>query len=188
MIRTFVLLAVGVVLIGGAAWRLVPTGAQPPMAASPMSGMGAMDAEVPNAPPVKGYTEGQEIHFIHTEASDPGVARMLIDMMGGSPVLVVPSLAQAPDAMLANVYVFTNGIAGDGPFGFQPDVFDRPPGDPEYSPLRSVSLVAWSDEQNAHVLTFAEEVLAAEAEGEARIEQPGIVVNMPFLTWPGGQR
>src|SRR5918996_2581434 len=77
-------------------------------------------------PPVKGYTEGKEISFIHTEASDPKVAKLLTDMMR-SRVLVVPSLASAPDAMLANVYVFKNGLKGGGPFGFQPDVFDNPP-------------------------------------------------------------
>ena len=78
-------------------------------------------------PPVKGYMEGKVIRFIHTEASDTKVAGLLSDMMG-SPVLVVPSLAQAPSATLSNVYVFTNGIRGEGPFRFQPDVFDNPPG------------------------------------------------------------
>ena len=78
-------------------------------------------------PPVKGYMKGKEVRFIHTEASDEKVAELLTDMMG-SPVLVVPSLAQAPEVMLANVYVFTNGIRGVGPFKFQPDVFDNPPG------------------------------------------------------------
>ncbi len=37
--------------------------------------------------------------------------------MMGSPVLVVPSLAKAPEEMLARVYVFTNGLTGDGPLG-----------------------------------------------------------------------
>jgi hypothetical protein len=34
----------------------------------------------------------------------------------------------------------------------------------------------------------ANEVLAAEANGEVTIEQPGVVVNMPMVTWPGGER
>ncbi len=67
-------------------------------------------------PPVSGYTEGKAISFIHTEASDPKVAELLTNMMN-SPVLVVSSLAQAPPSMLANVYVFTNGVRkGEGPF------------------------------------------------------------------------
>ena len=150
-------------------------------------GMGGMAAQGPTVPPVKGYTEGLEIRFIHTEASDPKVAQMLTDMMR-SPVLIVPSLAQASDAMLANVYVFTNGITGEGPFGFQPDVFDNPPGTDGYSPLRRLNLVSWKDASTARELRSAAEVEETLAGGVVSVEQPGVVVNMPMLTWPGGQR
>lgn len=138
-------------------------------------------------PPVKGYMEGQEIRFIHTEVSDPKVAELLTSMMG-SPVLLVPSLAQAPQSMVATVYVFKNGIKGEGPFGYQSDVFDNPPGASGYSPLRAVNLVTWKDERLARELKSAAEVKEAEAKGEVTIEQPGVVVNMPLLTWPGGRR
>jgi len=138
-------------------------------------------------PPVRAYAEGQEVWFIHTEASDARVAKLLSDMMH-SPVLVVPSLAQAPAAMLADVYVFTNGVKGDGPYGFQPDVFDRLPGSEGYSPLRTVHLVTWKNPQAARELRSLAEVKAAEAKGEVTIERPGIVVNMPMLRWPGGRR
>ncbi len=138
-------------------------------------------------PPIKGYMEGKEIRFIHTEASDAKVAELLTDMMG-SPVLVVPSLAQAPSATLANVYVFTNGIRGEGPFRFQPDVFDNPPGTTGYSPLRALNLVTWKEEQLARKLKSAAEVEGAMEKGEVTIKQPGVVINMPMLTWPGGRR
>lgn len=138
-------------------------------------------------PPVKAYVEGQEIRFIHTEVSDAQVAQRLTGMTG-SPVLVVPSLAQAPEAMLANVYVFTNGVKGDGPLGFQPDVFDNPPGTDGYSPLRRLNLVTWKNERSARELRSAAEVEDAEIKGELMIERPGVVVNMPMLTWPGGHR
>lgn len=150
-------------------------------------GMAAMPASGPTVPPVKGYTEREEIRFIHTEASDPQVAQMLTDMMA-SPVLVVPSLGQAPDAILASVYVFTNGIRGEGPFGFQSDVFDNPPGREGYSPLRAVHLVSWKNAGAARELRSVAEVKDAEASGEVTIQRSGAVVNMPFLTWPGGQR
>jgi len=138
-------------------------------------------------PPIRGYMEGKEIRFIHTEASDAKVAELLTDMMG-SPVLVVPSLAQAPKATLSNVYVFTNGISGEGPFKFQPDVFDNPPGTAGYSPLRALNLVTWKEEQLARKLKSAAEVEGAMEKGEVTIKQPGVVVNMPMLTWPGGRR
>ena len=132
-------------------------------------------------PPVRGYTEGKEIRFIHTEASDAKVAELLTEMMG-SPVLTVPSLANTPEAALANVYVFKNGIKGTGPFRFQPDVFDNPPGTEGYSPLRQLNLVTWKDENAARELRSAADVKKAASKGEVVIERPGVVVNMPLLT------
>ncbi len=155
----------------------------------PMGGM--MAASGPTVPPVTGYSEGTEILFIHTETSDPKIAQILTDMMGGSPVLVVPSLAEAPNEMLAPVYVFTNGHTGEGPMGplgGQADIFADPPGTPAYSPLRAVTLVTWKDETSARVLKSVAELQSVIDSGAVSIEAAGVVVNMPFLTWPGGQR
>lgn len=184
------LLVIGLFALSVGAVLLTPSGREMAGGAptKPAGGMGEMAAvDAPLVPPVKGYAEGREILFLHTEASAPQVAEMLTRMMG-SPVLVVPSLAQASPDMLATVYVFTNGVQGDGPMGFQPDVFDSPPGTDGYRPLRAVHLVTWTDPSRARELKAAAEVRAAEARGELTIERPGAVVNMPFLTWPGGQR
>lgn len=134
-------------------------------------------------PPVDGYMEGQKIRFIHTEASDAEVAALLTRMKG-SPVLLVPSLAKAPPEALADVYVFTNGVKGEGPFKFQPDVFDAPPGTPGYSPLRTVALVSWLELDRARELKSAREVQAALAQQQIAVKRPGVVVNMPMITWP----
>ena len=125
-------------------------------------------AEMPKAelPAGKAWAEGKEIYFVHTEASDAGV----------------------PDESLANVYVFTNGIAGSGPFGFQADVFDNPPGTNGYTPLRRLNVITWTDETKARELKSVSEVLDAETAGELTIEQPGVVINMPFVIWDGGKR
>lgn len=145
---------------------------------------GPAKAELPAG---RGYAEGKEIYFIHTETSDAGVAEKLTGMMK-SPVIYVPSLANVPDESLANVYPFANGIIGTGPFGFQPDVFDNPPGTDEYTPLRRMNIVTWVDETKARELKSVAEVLEAEANGELAIEQPGVVINMPFVVWDGGKR
>ncbi len=157
----------------------------------PMSAMGGMEPPTStddHAPLVRGFYEGGEVLFTHTEASDPDVAKMLTEMMGGPQVVLVPELAEAPESLLANVYVFTNGIVGQGPFGFQPDVFDAIPGDKGYRPLRAVNLVSWNEGANVRELHSIGEVKAAEAEGELAVERHGIVVNMPILVWPGGTR
>ena len=138
-------------------------------------------------PPVDGFTEGERIRFIHTEASEPQVAALLTKMKG-SPVIVVPGLAKVHKELLTNVYVFKNGVKGNGPFEFQPDVFDNPPGTKGYSPLRTLNLLTWKNEAAARELRSADEVRKAIDGGELAVEQPGVVINMPLLTWPGGNR
>ncbi len=136
---------------------------------------------------LKGFYKGERVFFVHTEASDAQVADMLTKMMGPQ-VILVPSLAQIPKSVLANVYVFNNGIKGDGPFGFQADVFDSVPGDEGYSPLRSINLVNWKEGAKPRELRSIEEVKEAEANGEVTMQLRGVVVNMPILVWPTGRR
>ena len=138
-------------------------------------------------PAGKAFADGKEIYFIHTEASDAEVAQLLSDMMS-SPVLHVAALADTPSKALADVYVFDNGLEGMGPFGFQSDVFDNPPGTDGYSPLRRVNVVTWVAPEKARILTAVSEIIAAQAADEITIAQPGVVVNMPFVVWDGGQR
>jgi hypothetical protein len=154
---------------------------------NPMAGQMALVQPQINPPPVKGFYKGQEVWFIHTEASDAKVVDMLTAMMN-SRVLLVPKLNSVPESSLADVFVFTNGVPGGGPFGFQPDVFDLAPGDEGYSPLRAVNLVAWQEGVSPRELRSAEAVKDATAKGEITITHPGVVVNMPMLTWPGGHR
>ncbi len=155
--------------------------------ASLFTGYAVAYAIKPAVPSVKGYLDGRDILFQHTEVSDPKVAELLTEMMK-SPVLVVPALAQAPPPLLANVYVFKNGVRGGGPFKYQPDVFDNPPGSDGYRPLRAINLVSWKNEGTARVLRSEREVKAAASAGEVTIERPGVVANMPLVTWPGGGR
>ena len=145
---------------------------------------GGSFAEVPAG---KAYAEGKEIYFSHTEVSDPMIAETLTNMMK-SPVLYVPALASVPEEALAKVYVFENGITGDGPLGFQPDVFDNPPGTPGYSPLRQIIVVKWADGEKASELKSVAEITQAESEGKLTTNVPGVVVNMPFMVWDGGKR
>ncbi len=135
----------------------------------------------------KGYAEGSEIYFIHPEVSDAQLAEKMGAGMG-SPVLYVPALANVTEDALANVYVFTNGVPGVSMSGLQPSVFDNPPDTKGYSPLRRLNLVSWMDETKARELKTSAEVLEAAKAGELTIKQPGVVINMPFIVWDGGQR
>ena len=170
-----------------------PTAVPTEESASSMEGMDNMGVDSSQttqqyAPLVGGLHNGGEVLFIHTETSDPDVATMLTEMMGGPQVVLVPELADAPPSLLATVYVFTNGVEGHGPFGFQQDIFDSVPGDAAYRPLRNVLLVEWNERVTPNELRSVAEVKEAEANGEVTITEPGIVVNFPVLVWPGGNR
>jgi hypothetical protein len=140
-----------------------------------------------SVPPGRAFLDGQEIYFIHTEVSDADVAKALTGMMN-SPVIHVPALAQVPSTVLADVYVFKNGVKGMGPLGFQPDIFDNPPGTSGYSPLRRLVLITWKDGVTARELKSLADIRSAESRGEITLEQTKVVINMPFISWPGGKR
>lgn len=187
-VRSWIVVAIVIaaVTLGFGAWWV--WGLDRGVAMDDMAGMDDMPHTDVRLPPVQGFYEGEEIFFTHPEASDPQVADRLTEMMAGSPVLVVPELADAPADAVGDIYVFTNGVEGMGPFGFQLDVFPSAPGDEDYSPLRRVLLVSWQDEGEARELTAADEVVAAEQAGDLDVEVTETIVNMPFLTWPDGQR
>ena len=145
---------------------------------------GPVTAELPVD---KGYAEGNEVYFTHTEASDEKLAEKMGAGMQ-SPVLYVPALAHVTDHAVATVYVFTNGVAGASMSGLQPSVFDNPPGTDGYSPLRRINMVTWTDETKARELKTAVDILEAAEAGELTIQQPGVVINAPFIVWDGGQR
>ena len=51
-----------------------------------------------------------------------------------------------------------------------------------------MTLVAWKDRVKARTLGSVEEIQEAARQGEVTLKRPGVVVNMPILVWPGGQR
>ncbi len=151
-------------------------------------GMGSMSASAEGQlPAVGGFYDGQRVMFVHPETSDAKVGKVLTEMMA-SPVVVVPELGDIPDRALADNFAFQNGVRGDGPFGYQPDVFDSAPGDEGYSPLRALHLVSWKKGAKARVLRSVKEVKGAEEAGDLTVDSTEVVVNMPFVKWPGGSR
>src|SRR5918995_7149500 len=85
-------------------------------------------------PMMKGYENGHEIFFIATDASDNQTAAAITNQTGFK-VNVAPVLTKAPEPARTQAYGFTNGIHGNGPFGFQLPVVAAKPGDQGYSSL-----------------------------------------------------
>jgi len=125
-------------------------------------------------PMIDGYHNDEKVYFIHTEVSDSDMAQMM-SMMVNFPTLYVPELTSISEET-ANVYVFTNGIAGSGPYGggpffFQIDIFDVVPGQEGYSQFRTPHLVTWNENSNPRLLTSVEDLFDAQANSELIIEK-----------------
>ena len=133
-------------------------------------------------PLTMGYADGNAVYYISTEASAKEVADHLTELSGFR-VAFTPSLENAPKESLADIYAFTNGIEGTGAFGFQPQVADSQPPDPDYSPLWSVHAVTWNDGSTPQVLKSEEDIMTAKDNGEITIEETGVIVNCPFVQW-----
>jgi hypothetical protein len=186
--------AVAIVVLGFGAWWTFGldrgSGMGGDMEGDRGGDMAAMAQDVPRFPPVAAYHDGEQVFFVHTETSDKKISDVLTNMMG-SPVLTVPALAQTPDSALGTVYVFTNGVRPDGPrgpMGFQPDIFDSAPGDPDYTPLRQLVQLTWNNDAQPRLLTSSDQVQQAVDAGQLSVKRTDVVINAPLLTWPGGQR
>lgn len=136
-------------------------------------------------PLMKGYEDGNDIFFIGTDVSDKDLAAQLTNMTGFK-VNHAPLLAQTPQDARGQVYVFENGVEGNGPLGFQLPVTNAKPEDEGYSPLQQINLVRWTDELAATELKSVEEVMEHEGMGHLAINQTGMIANHPAIKWNGG--
>lgn len=136
-------------------------------------------------PLTRGFVGGNEVFYISTEASDKDLADHLTTLTG-SRVAYAPALAGAPAESLANIYAFSNGIEGEGPLGFQPNVADSQPGDAKYSPLWRINIVEWQQGADVRELRSEEDILEAASADELTVTATEMVVNCPFVQWEGG--
>ena len=136
-------------------------------------------------PLLKGYENGNEIYFIAADASDEKTAAFATNLTGFK-VNYAPTLTQTPETARAQAYAFTNGIEGDGPFGFQLPVIIGKPSDEGYSPLWQLNLVSWNDNATSRELKSVEEITAAEQSGELSINQTDVILNHPAIQWQNG--
>lgn len=136
-------------------------------------------------PLLKGYENGNELYFIATDVSDEKTAAFATNLTSFK-VNYVPALAQTPEKARAQAYAFTNGVAGEGPFGFQLPVVNAKPGEVGYSPLWQVNEVTWNDNATTRELKSVQEITTAEQNGELSINSTDIVVNHPAIQWQNG--
>jgi hypothetical protein len=136
-------------------------------------------------PLMKGYENGHEIFFIATDASDNQTASAITNQTGFK-VNVASVLAKTPESARNQAYGFTNGIPGNGPFGFQLPVVATKPGDEAYSPIWQLNLVEWNQGVNAKEIRSVPEIMEAQQNGSLTVTKTNTIVNHPAIKWEGG--
>ena len=130
-------------------------------------------------PLVTGFSGGQRIFLIATDASDAAVAAQ-------SGATLVPRLTNLIAAnATSDAYQVTNFD--------QPKVFTALPTplgpnntNADYSPFWRVKLVTWVSGSTPTTLKSESEILAAQAAGQVTIETTNIVINCPVVFTPSG--
>ena len=145
-------------------------------------------ANVPATIPMhQGYYDGEDVFYIITDSSDPTHADIITASQGWQ-VELAPLLKNAPEEALSTVYLFTNGIEGDGIHGYQSQVFTSTPAQADvYSALTSHVHVMWNDGATPRVLDSEAMVMAAAENNEITLTEIDVVLNMPQIIWPEGQ-
>ena len=145
-------------------------------------------ANVPATIPMhKGIYEGNQVLYIITDGSDHDYAKIISEKQGWK-VETAPPLANIPKNILQKLFIFKNGIKGDGIYGFQNEVISNTPSqESQYSALSSVIEVTWKTGQKEIEFKSAADVIAAEEGGRIEFNETGVVLNTPQIIWPDGQ-
>jgi len=134
-----------------------------------------------------GIYGGNQILYIITDGSDEDYSKTLSEKQGWN-VELASAIKDVPEDALQTLFIFKNGIKGDGIYGFQDEVFSSTPSqESQYSALSSVIEVTWKTGQKEIMFESAADVISAEEGGRVEFNETGIVLNTPQIVWPDGQ-
>ncbi len=135
----------------------------------------------------KGIYEGSQVSYIITDGSDEEYSKSLSEKQKWN-VELAPVLADVPENTLQKLYIFKNGIKGDGIYGFQNEIFSSTPSQElEYSALNSIIEVTWKVGQKEIEFQSEADVITAKEGGRIEFNETGIILNAPQIIWPDGQ-
>ena len=135
----------------------------------------------------EGIYEGNRVLYIITDGSDEDYTNIITEKQEWH-VELAPVIADVPENILQKLFVFKNGIKGDGIYGFQNEVFfSTPSQESDYNALNSVIEVTWKIGQKEIVFESATDIIAAEESGRIEFNETGVVLNAPQIIWPDGQ-
>ena len=134
----------------------------------------------------KGMHNGNEIFYIITDASSKDYVNTISEKQEYD-IQLSKSLENIPENNLQKIFLFKNGIKGDGFFGFQNEIFSNTPEQLDYSPLATIIEVTWKPGQKQIVFESADEILDAEKSGRINFNETNVVVNTPQIKWSSNQ-
>jgi len=135
-------------------------------------------ANVPATIPMHmGLFGGESVYYIITDTNDQNHADMISEKQEWK-VELAQTLSNTPNEVLQTVYMFTDGVQGDGIHGYQQEVFSSTPAQAnEYNALQSVTHVSWKIGQVPEVLDSAQAIMDVDEAGRITLEQADVVIN-----------
>lgn len=130
----------------------------------------------------KGIVDGKSVYYIITDSSNNLVANTISDKQNWR-VNVSPILAHVPSTSFGNMFVFTNGITGNGLRGYQDDILSFTPSDKQYSPLSKVVEVSWNVGRGPFILNSTQAILDANMTGKIKLVVTDTIMNTPQIVW-----
>lgn len=133
----------------------------------------------------EGIVNGKTIYYIITDSSNNLVANTISERQNWK-VQQSPMLAHVPLTSFGNIFIFNNGIAGNGTRGYQDDVLSYTPSDKQYSPLSKVVEVSWNIGRGPFVLNSTKAILDANMTGKVKLTVTDTILNTPAVVWDSG--
>ena len=144
-------------------------------------------ANVPAIIPMhKGIYNGHEIFYIITDASDKDYVNTISENQKWD-IQLSTIINDMPENNLQKLFIFKNGIQGDGIFGFQNEIFSSTPKQSDYTALGSIIEVTWKTGQKQIIFESASDIINAEKSGRIKFNETNVIVNTPQIVWPDGQ-
>jgi len=140
-------------------------------------------ANVPVTIPMhKGIHNENKILYIITDASDKNYVNTISEKQEWN-IQLSKSIKDIPENNFQKIFIFKNGIKGDGIFGFQNEIFSSTPEQSDYTALGSIIEVTWKPGQKEITFQSTFDVIDAEKSGRIKFNETNVIVNVPQIKW-----
>lgn len=133
-----------------------------------------------------GIYNNSTTYYIITDTNDQNFSQKISEKQNWIVNTSLP-LSNLKDSPIGTIYLFTNGLQGNGIYGSQEEIFSKTPQSPTYSPLNKVVEVTWKKGQNPETLHSENEVMKAKEGGRIELKDTDVILDSPQIVWSSGQ-